>query len=47
MDVTDRAGNTSRYDSPEPVVLDLSRPKGKVVGVTGMGSKPLTPPQAN
>jgi hypothetical protein len=34
MDVTDRAGNLTRCLSPEPVMIDLVRPKARVVGIT-------------
>jgi hypothetical protein len=35
MDVTDRAGNTTRCDATQPVVLDLARPHAKVLGLSG------------
>jgi hypothetical protein len=34
MEVTDRAGNMTRCDAPQPVVLDLSHPRAKVVGLS-------------
>jgi hypothetical protein len=32
--VSDQAGNTSRCDAPQPVVLDSSKPKATVFGVS-------------
>lgn len=40
LDVTDRAGNTTRCESPHPVVVDLTRPRARVLGVTGSLSSP-------
>jgi hypothetical protein len=37
LEVTDLAGNMTRCDSQVPVVLDQSRPKAKVLGVSGSG----------
>jgi hypothetical protein len=38
MHVTDLAGNRTTCMAPEPIILDRSRPKGKVLGlVTGVG----------
>jgi hypothetical protein len=34
MDVTDRAGNLTRCVTPDPVLIDLVRPKAHVVGLT-------------
>jgi hypothetical protein len=34
MDVTDRAGNLTRCLTPDPVLIDLVRPKAHVVGIT-------------
>jgi hypothetical protein len=47
MDVTDRAGNLTRCETPEAVVLDLTHPKAKVLGVSVSGPRPLTPPAGN
>ena len=49
MDVTDRAGNLTRCETPEAVVLDLMHPKAKVLGVSVSVSGPhaLTPPSGN
>jgi hypothetical protein len=47
MDVTDRAGNLTRCETPEAVVLDLTHPKAKVLGVSVSGPRPLTPPSGN
>jgi hypothetical protein len=33
MEVTDRAGNMERCESPQPVAVDLSRPKARVVRI--------------
>jgi hypothetical protein len=37
LEVSDRAGNVTRCDSSQPVVLDFSHPKGRVTGVAGEG----------
>jgi hypothetical protein len=47
MDVTDRAGNLTRCETPQAVVLDLVHPKAKVLGVSVNGPRPLTPPAGN
>jgi hypothetical protein len=50
LEVTDGAGNMTRCDSQAPVVLDESRPKAKVLGVTGnaaMAPKPAASPTGN
>jgi hypothetical protein len=47
MEVTDRAGNLTRCELPEKVVLDMSRPKAKVLGVTASAPHPATPPTGN
>jgi len=39
MEATDRAGNTSRCDSSQPVVLDFSRPRAHVVGVSSNSAR--------
>jgi hypothetical protein len=40
---TDRAGNTTVCDSPQPVLLDMSHPKAVVTGPASMGSKAYSP----
>jgi hypothetical protein len=41
--VTDRAGNSTHCDTPQPVALDdMSRPRGHVVGVTTSAPKSTT-----
>jgi hypothetical protein len=40
MRVTDMAGNTTTCTAPQPVVMDHSRPKAKVVGVVAGASEP-------
>jgi hypothetical protein len=47
MDVTDRAGNLTRCETPQAVVLDLVHPKAKVLGVSANGPRPMNPPQGN
>jgi hypothetical protein len=47
MDVTDRAGNLTRCETPEAVVLDLTHPKAKVLGVSTSGPRPLASPAGN
>jgi len=39
MEVSDRAGNTARCDAPQPVVLDSTRPRAHVVGVSANASR--------
>ena len=34
VDVADLAGNITRCETPQPVVVDLVRPKGRVLNVT-------------
>jgi len=40
MEASDRAGNIARCDAPQPVYLDLARPKARVVGVNAMANHP-------
>lgn len=40
LEVTDQAGNSTRCETPMPVVLDMTEPHALVVGVTGSGSLP-------
>jgi hypothetical protein len=47
MDVTDRAGNLARCETPDMVVLDLTHPKAKILGASVNGLRPLTPPSGN
>ncbi len=46
LDVTDRAGNTTRCESPQPLVLDLARPKARVLGAAS-GAPRSAPPGGN
>jgi len=39
MDVTDQAGNLTRCESPKPVVVDLIKPKAKVLTITARASR--------
>jgi hypothetical protein len=41
--VTDRANNTAICDTPQPVLLDMSKPKGVVIGLSGAPSKSYSP----
>jgi hypothetical protein len=47
MEVTDKAGNLARCELAEKVVLDMSRPKAKVLGVSVSGPHPAPPPTGN
>jgi hypothetical protein len=47
MEVTDKAGNMTRCELQEKVVLDMSRPKAKVLGVSASAPHPPTPPTGN
>jgi hypothetical protein len=47
MDVTDRAGNLTRCETADAVVLDLTHPKARVLGASVSGLAPLTPPSGN
>jgi hypothetical protein len=49
LDVTDRAGNLARCETPDVVVLDLTHPKAKVLGASASVSsqRPLNPPTGN
>jgi hypothetical protein len=47
MDVTDRAGNMSRCETADAVVLDLTHPKARVLGANVSGPRPMTPPSGN
>ncbi|HEY1861924.1 MAG TPA: hypothetical protein VGG61_16300, partial [Gemmataceae bacterium] len=47
MEVIDKAGNTTRCELPEKVVLDMSRPKAKVLGVAAGTPHTPTPPTGN
>jgi hypothetical protein len=42
LEVADRAGNVTRCDSTQPIILDFSRPKGRVTGVQGDGDRPFS-----
>ncbi|HEV3446665.1 MAG TPA: hypothetical protein VG099_18630 [Gemmataceae bacterium] len=46
MDVTDQAGNLTRCEAPKPVLVDLVKPKARVLTITARTSK-LTPPLGN
>jgi hypothetical protein len=46
LEVTDRAGNSCRCELQQPVVLDLSRPKVRVLGIAASSPRP-TPPSGN
>jgi hypothetical protein len=46
LDVTDQAGNIARCETPQPVVVDLARPKARVLSVT-VGAPRLPPPTGN
>jgi hypothetical protein len=46
LEVTDQAGNTARCETAEAVVLDQSRPKARVLGITA-GANRVTAPAAN
>jgi hypothetical protein len=43
LEVSDRAGNTTVCESPDKVVLDMSHPKAKVLGVTAKSGRSLPP----
>jgi hypothetical protein len=43
LEVSDRAGNSNRCETPQPVLIDLAQPKAKVLGITASGPAP-TPP---
>jgi hypothetical protein len=43
VDVTDRAGNLTRCISPEPLVMDLARPRARVLGVTASAPRTTSP----
>jgi hypothetical protein len=43
LEVTDRAGNSCRCDLQQAVVLDLSRPKVRVLGIAASGPRTGTP----
>lgn len=47
MDVTDRAGNLTRCETPDVVVLDLTHPKAKVLGASVSGQRLPAPPTGN
>jgi hypothetical protein len=46
LEVTDLAGNVTRCETPQAVVLDLQRPKAKLLGVSASAPR-LTPPVGN
>lgn len=46
MDVCDRAGNVARCEATQPVVLDSSRPKARVLGIS-VSTGSSTSPAAN
>lgn len=43
MDVTDRAGNLTRCETPDVVVLDLTHPKAKVLGASVSSPRGASP----
>ncbi len=47
MDVTDRAGNLTRCETPQAVVMDLMHPKAKVLSVSTSPRPLATPPAGN
>ena len=47
LDATDRAGNVTRCESPNPVVIDLARPKARVKGITAKPSSVVVPVKEN
>jgi hypothetical protein len=47
MEVTDKAGNMTRCELAEKVVLDTSRPKARVLGVSASAPHPPAPPTGN
>jgi hypothetical protein len=47
MEVTDKAGNSSRCELPDKVVLDSSRPKAKVLGIAAGTPHSATPATGN
>jgi hypothetical protein len=47
LEVTDQAGNLTRCDATQPVVLDQSRPKATVLGVSGNAMKAAAAPTGN
>jgi hypothetical protein len=47
MEVTDRAGNQARCDSSQPVVVDTTRPKARVLGIKASGSHHGLTPLSN
>ena len=47
LEVCDKAGNISVCESPDKVVLDMSRPKAKVIGVTARDTHKATTPTGN
>jgi hypothetical protein len=46
MDVTDQAGNLTRCEAPKPVLVDLVKPKAKVLTITAKANR-LTAPMGN
>jgi hypothetical protein len=44
LEVADLAGNTTRVDLPDRVVLDPSRPRARVLGVSAGSARTLPPP---
>jgi hypothetical protein len=43
IDVTDRAGNLTRCVSAEPLVMDLARPRARVLGITASAPRTASP----
>jgi hypothetical protein len=39
MEVTDRAGNVARCETPQPLFVDMTRPKARVVGIKASASR--------
>jgi hypothetical protein len=47
LEVCDKAGNKSLCESPDKIVMDMSRPKAKVIGVTAKDTHKATTPTGN
>lgn len=43
IEVSDRAGNVARIESPNPIVLDMTEPRASVIGVTGVINQKVSP----
>jgi hypothetical protein len=44
MEVADQAGNVARCEMSQPVVVDLVRPKARVLNITVGAPRPTSPP---